>query len=74
MVLSLSIAGIFLLGVAGGCFDVTVTSALQVRARDDVRGEIDAEVRVSEANECSLQPLAQLSAPLFHDQAPPVLA
>jgi MFS family permease len=35
-----SIAGMFLLGVSCGFFNVTVTSTLQVRARDDVRGRV----------------------------------
>jgi predicted MFS family arabinose efflux permease len=35
-----SIIGIFLLGVCCGFFNVTVTSTLQVRARDDVRGRV----------------------------------
>jgi predicted MFS family arabinose efflux permease len=35
-----SVAGMFLLGVCCGFFNVTVTSTLQVRARDDVRGRV----------------------------------
>jgi MFS family permease len=33
-------AGVFLLGVSCGFFNVTVTSTLQLRARDDVRGRV----------------------------------
>jgi MFS family permease len=35
-----TVAGMFLLGVCCGIFNVTVTSTLQVRARDDVRGRV----------------------------------
>ena len=35
-----SLAGMFLLGLCCGFFNVTVTSTLQVRARDDVRGRV----------------------------------
>jgi predicted MFS family arabinose efflux permease len=35
-----SVAGMVLLGVCCGFFNVTVTSTLQVRARDDVRGRV----------------------------------
>jgi len=35
-----SVAGMFLLGVFCGFFNVTVTSTLQVRARDDVRARV----------------------------------
>jgi MFS family permease len=37
-----SLAGMFLLGVSCGFFNVTITSTLQVRARDDVRGRVMA--------------------------------
>lgn len=37
-----SVAGVFLLGVGCGFFNVTVTSTLQLRARDDVRGRVMA--------------------------------
>ena len=37
-----ALAGMFLLGVSSGFFNVTVTSTLQVRARDDVRGRVMA--------------------------------
>ena len=36
------LAGLFLLGVSCGFFNVTVTSTLQTRARDDVRGRVMA--------------------------------
>jgi MFS family permease len=35
-----AVAGMFLLGVFCGLFNVTVTSTLQLRARDDVRGRV----------------------------------
>ena len=35
-----SIAGMFLLGVSCGVFNVTVTGTLQVKARDDMRGRV----------------------------------
>ena len=35
-----ALAGMFLLGVCCGFFSVTVTSTLQLRARDDVRGRV----------------------------------
>jgi MFS family permease len=35
-----SVAGIFLLGVSCGIFNVTVSGTLQVKARDDVRGRV----------------------------------
>jgi predicted MFS family arabinose efflux permease len=34
------LAGVFLLGVSSGLFNVTVASTLQLRARDDVRGRV----------------------------------
>ncbi|MFL5267882.1 MAG: MFS transporter, partial [Stellaceae bacterium] len=34
------LAGVFLLGVSSGFFNVTVASTLQLRARDDVRGRV----------------------------------
>ncbi len=37
-----ALAGMFLLGVSCGFFNVTVTSTLQLRARDDVRGRVMA--------------------------------
>jgi predicted MFS family arabinose efflux permease len=37
-----TLAAMFLLGVCCGFFNVTVTSTLQVRARDDVRGRVMA--------------------------------
>jgi MFS family permease len=37
-----ALAGLFLLGLAFGFFNVTVASTLQVRARDDVRGRVMA--------------------------------
>jgi predicted MFS family arabinose efflux permease len=37
-----ALAGMFLLGVSCGFFNVTVTSTLQLRARDDVRGGVMA--------------------------------
>jgi MFS family permease len=37
-----ALAGVFLLGVSSGFFNVTVTSTLQLRARDDVRGRVMA--------------------------------
>jgi MFS family permease len=37
-----AIAGMFLLGVCCGFFNITVTSILQVRSRDDVRGRVMA--------------------------------
>jgi predicted MFS family arabinose efflux permease len=38
----LALAGMFLLGVACGFFNVTVSSTLQLRSRDDVRGRVMA--------------------------------
>jgi MFS family permease len=35
-----TLSGVFLLGVSCGFFNVTVTSILQLRARDDVRGRV----------------------------------
>jgi MFS family permease len=35
-----ALAGMFLLGISCGFFNVTVTSTLQLRARDDVRGRV----------------------------------
>jgi MFS family permease len=35
-----ALSGVFLLGVSCGFFNVTVTSILQLRARDDVRGRV----------------------------------
>jgi MFS family permease len=35
-----SVIGMFLLGVSCGFFNVTITSTLQIRARDDVRGRV----------------------------------
>lgn len=35
-----SIAGMFLLGICCGLFNVTIASTLQVRARDDLRGRV----------------------------------
>ena len=37
-----ALSGVFLLGVSCGFFNVTVTSTLQLRARDDVRGRVMA--------------------------------
>jgi MFS family permease len=37
-----ALAGMFLLGVACGLFNVTVASTLQLRARDDMRGRVMA--------------------------------
>jgi MFS family permease len=37
-----TLAGVFLLGVSCGFFNVTVTSTLQLRARDDMRGRVMA--------------------------------
>jgi predicted MFS family arabinose efflux permease len=37
-----ALAGVFLLGVSCGFFNVTVASTLQLRARDDVRGRVMA--------------------------------
>jgi MFS family permease len=37
-----AVAGVFLLGVFSGFFNVTVTSTLQLRARDNVRGRVMA--------------------------------
>jgi MFS family permease len=37
-----TLAGVFLLGVSVGFFSITVTSTLQLRARDDVRGRVMA--------------------------------
>ena len=37
-----ALCGVFLLGVSCGFFNVTVTSTLQLRARDDVRGRVMA--------------------------------
>jgi MFS family permease len=37
-----ALAGMFLLGVSSGFFNVTVASTLQLRARDDVRGRVMA--------------------------------
>ena len=37
-----TLSGMFLLGVSCGFFNVTVTSTLQLRARDDVRGRVMA--------------------------------
>jgi predicted MFS family arabinose efflux permease len=37
-----SVVGMFLLGVSSGLFNVTVTSTLQLRARDDLRGRVMA--------------------------------
>jgi MFS family permease len=37
-----TLAGVFLLGVSVGFFNITVTSTLQLRARDDVRGRVMA--------------------------------
>ena len=37
-----ALAGMFLLGVSCGFFNVTVASTLQLRARDDVRGRVMA--------------------------------
>ena len=37
-----ALAGMFLLGLAFGFFNVTVASTLQVRARDDLRGRVMA--------------------------------
>ena len=36
------LSGVFLLGISSGFFNVTVTSTLQLRARDDVRGRVMA--------------------------------
>src|SRR5260370_36280416 len=38
----IALSGVFLLGVSCGFFNVTVTSTLQLRARDDVRGRVMA--------------------------------
>jgi MFS family permease len=42
----LALAGMFLLGVSCGFFNVTVTSTLQLGARDDVRGRVMAMYRI----------------------------
>lgn len=54
-----SIAGVFLLGVSCGLFNVTVASTLQIRARDNVRG------RVMSTYSIGILGSALIGAPLF---------
>jgi predicted MFS family arabinose efflux permease len=54
-----ALSGVFFLGVSCGFFNVTVTSTLQLRARDDVRG------RVMAMHSIGILGSALIGAPLF---------